>query len=408
MSNELLISEFRKKILSLERVDLFDYLEAIPEFAPLVKTEQNPKHHAEGNVLIHTNMAMSCAYTFIHNIHNYSFFPALKPSQLLNIYVGTLLHDFGKPTATFLKEPGKLVAYNHETIGLPFARDFMRKYFPEFGFARREWILNLVENHMKARDVCKEGKLSTIRRFSLDVNTAEMFGVAVADSYGRIVKDEPSLDGWERLYIKRMKEENLLNNFFELPFDSTQLNNFEYKNLLWKVLFEGWSYEDSKQVEKVKQLMALPPFQIIMLVGAPGSGKTSYRTKLYPHVPVICMDDERLRLCGNELDMTKNVEVFNNCFGRLCAAMRARQSIVWDATNIDRKYRRKLLDVVRKAGALIEMVYFDIPLEVLQARNAGRSKVVPDFVVEGFYKRLVSPKSYEYDVLRVVDEKTRV
>jgi putative nucleotidyltransferase with HDIG domain len=394
------IQDFHDKLIRVEPIDLFNYVDVIPELLTLQGCDQNPNHHFEGNVLTHTNMALAKAYEFCCQLNT-------DPRSIVkrqNIYLGTLMHDLGKPDATFMKGD-KLVAYNHETIGVPYAREFLRKYFPEFGFGRREWIISLVEYHMRAREIAKEAKLAPLRRFSLDVDTSEMYWVAMADSLGRTVPPGGDLKmEWSPLYLKRMQEEGIYGKQYEIP-DNADLNQFEYKNLLWKVLFGNRSDSDPKVRQDVHNLMK-KPFQIIITAGAPGSGKTTYRKTLYPDIQTICMDDERERLCGTAHDQTRNQEVFDNCYGRLRKALLAKENVIWDSTSADRKMRRRIIDLARCQGALIEFVYFDIPLEILQARNAARDRVTPPRVVESFYRRLAAPKPYEYDVLRVVDERT--
>ena len=112
---------FQEKILNLEPVDLFEYIEQFPEFVDLEKTPQSAKWHSEGNVLIHTNMVMEKAREIALRMVN--------KDDGISIYLGGLLHDFGKPEATIVGPDGKCPAHGHEGMGVWKAREFLRKNF---------------------------------------------------------------------------------------------------------------------------------------------------------------------------------------------------------------------------------------------------------------------------------------
>jgi len=393
---------FQEKILKLEPVNLFEYYDEFPEFRALHKTDQSPKWHAEGDVLTHTNMAIKEALSYAHALAEASG----NIQDGISVYLGTLMHDFGKPQATFEKE-GRLVAYGHESIGVSVARDFLRKNFPQFGYARREWLLSLVEFHGHPKRMIKDGSSNIkFKKLSLDVNTKQVYCLEQADFRGREAKDiKTSLN-----YLYKFKDKciamNLWDTKYEIP-NSRFMSQHVYANLRWRILFNHAKEDDKKTVLNTLRLMGKPPLELMIMMGAPGSGKTTHRETIYPHIETICMDEERKRLCGTENDMSKNAEVYDNCFKAFCDNMKARKNTIWDATSTSRKGRKRIIDVARRLGAQVSIVTFDIPLDVLLKRNAGRVKRVPDDIVKKFYHQIQSPKSYEYDRLLVVDENVK-
>jgi len=105
-------------------------VEEIPELADLEVTPQSPRFHAEGNVGIHTRMAVEAC-------------PQESDPDLVWI---ALLHDIGKPQTTEHRGGEKITAYGHDRVGAELAeRILARLGMPE---SRRERIVWAVRNHM--------------------------------------------------------------------------------------------------------------------------------------------------------------------------------------------------------------------------------------------------------------------
>jgi putative nucleotidyltransferase with HDIG domain len=391
---------FQERILNLEPVNLFDYShEQFPIFADLEKTMQSPKWHSEGNVLIHTNMVMEKALALAKQFDN---------KQVgINVYLGGLLHDFGKPETTIVTADGKYPAHGHEGAGVWRAREFLREHFPMFGYARREWILSLVEYHGHPKRMAKDGSDDLrFNKLSLEVDTEEVYNVEVADFTGRIGESADTALQYLEDFKRKCEELDIWGKPYLIP-NTQDLSHLAYKMILWNVLNSGMKVDSKRVPEIIRLADKQPPFELRILIGAPGSGKTTYTDTLFPHVKKISMDDERARL-GDIMDMSKNQEVYELCLGKLHEAMKARENVIWDATSVSRKLRKNLINTARKYGAHVSMVVFDLPLEEILRRNTSRERVVPESVVIDYYKRLQSPKPYEYDRLLVVNENTKV
>ena len=388
------------KIMNIEPIDLFEYKDQFPILQLLSECPQDKKWHSEGDVLIHTNMVLEVARELCKDIPR-------QPDKI-NVYLGALMHDFGKPLTTFEKYPGKLVAYGHEGVGMTAARRFLRDNF-DFDLLRREYILSLVEFHGHPKRMMKDkSKDNKFLKLSLDVNTHQVHAVEIADFKGRIGESaDVALQMLENFKLK-CKDMGIWNRHYIIP-NSAEYSTLLYSLLRWDILNHNLKLDtDSgkRRFDTLSKLADKEPFELMIMVGTPGSGKTTHAETVYSHVNRISMDDERLKICGDINDMSKNQEVYDNCFSRLRDNMRNRVNTIWDSTSVGRKLRKRLIEMARQHGAMISIIYFDLSFDEVMRRNKGRDRIVPDDVIKKFYSSMEFPKSYECERLLIVNEKT--
>jgi predicted kinase len=193
---------------------------------------------------------------------------------------------------------------------------------------------------------------------------------------------------------------------------ATHLDNASYSLARWNILMED-APESQDTYDEAREMMGkpIPPFQLMLMVGAPGSGKTTIREQLqkqYPTLKVLSMDDRRKEICGDVHDQSKNGQIFGWQERELRKAMKERQTVLVDATNPTRKLRKTLWRIARENGALCSAIYFDLKLETLLARNAAREKRVPDDVVKRFYNAQQFIHPVEADMIRIVTEADKI
>lgn len=145
--------------------------------------------------------------------------------------------------------------------------------------------------------------------------------------------------------------------------------------------------------------------RIVVAVGLPGSGKSAF---LPPSA--LSSDRVRLLLLGDETDQTNNAQVFLTLRRLVADSLRENPVTYVDATNLTRGERRQWIALGREHGASVEALYFDVPLAVCKARNAARSRVVPERVLDLMAARLVPPSVEEgfsrVEVLTPLPEKS--
>ena len=119
----------------------------------------------------------------------------------------------------------------------------------------------------------------------------------------------------------------------------------------------------------------------MMMVGVVASGKSTFAqnlksmlTKMGQSTMVISSDEIRESVFGDINDQTHNEEVFkemarriNNCVDKM--------NIIVDATNINVKSRRSLLDVVRNRDEVTKVAYVMTTPVAVCIRQIGRAHV---------------------------------
>jgi predicted kinase len=118
--------------------------------------------------------------------------------------------------------------------------------------------------------------------------------------------------------------------------------------------------------------------KLILLVGPPGSGKSTYRNNLGNEYYSVSQDEQ-----GKEGHM----KVFN-------LALSLKEDIVVDRMHFDKKQRNRYLDPARKAGYEIEIVVFHVPRQIcfdriMERENHptinGKKVIENSDKTEGFY-----------------------
>ena len=139
--------------------------------------------------------------------------------------------------------------------------------------------------------------------------------------------------------------------------------------------------------------MPLPPdyrSRIVVLVGLPGSGKSTYLERR--RLPALSSDAIRSLLADSESDQTVHGRVFLTLRYLLHHRIAIGRPVTYiDATHLTRQERKPYLQLGRLYGCPVEALFFDVPLEVCQERNRRRNRVVPDEAMARMAAKLVPP-----------------
>ena len=143
----------------------------------------------------------------------------------------------------------------------------------------------------------------------------------------------------------------------------------------------------------------MPKF--IMMVGLPASGKSTYAHNL--HMPVVSSDEIRKAFGYSQKEHDKT---FKEVRLQIHLLAQSGKSFVYDATNLHRKYRMQILDIVSAYDPdyTCECIVMATPFLECKNRNAERTKdKVPDEVLEKMLRYFQVPSCYEgWDKVEIV------
>lgn len=135
--------------------------------------------------------------------------------------------------------------------------------------------------------------------------------------------------------------------------------------------------------------------KLYMLIGLPGSGKTSWandHADAY-NAKVMSSDAFRRLVCGSEEDQTRNNEVFakmNDCVATLLENGR---DVIYDATNLTRKNRERTMKYINYKVKNVEYtaLIFTTPIEICKVNNQKRTRQVPGKVYDRMLRQFEMP-----------------
>ena len=123
-------------------------------------------------------------------------------------------------------------------------------------------------------------------------------------------------------------------------------------------------------------VIRLPASALVLLVGASGSGKSTFAARHFDADAVVSSDGLRRILSGDESDQRNNHLVFDRLHRWVEARLAAGLLAVVDATNTDWIGRATLIRLAQRHQRPAIAIVFDLPLEVCLGRSATRPRTV--------------------------------
>ena len=128
---------------------------------------------------------------------------------------------------------------------------------------------------------------------------------------------------------------------------------------------------------------------LVVLVGPAGAGKSTFAARHFAPDEVLSSDRYRAMIAGDEADQAATKAAFGRLHRDLATRLFRGRLTVVDATSLEPGARRALLLRASRAGVPATAIVFDLPNEVVLARNAARRpRVVDEAVVRRHLARL--------------------
>jgi predicted kinase len=331
-------------------------------------TPQDPVHHAEGDVWIHTRMVLEalCAMPA---------WRALDAEAREIVYLASLLHDVAKPRCTRTEHDGRITSRGHSASGAILARRILwRMSVP---FLAREAICALVRYHQAPFFLIeKDDAARSARAISQRARCDHLALVAEADARGRHCADAGRLLDNTALFRELCAETGCLREPAAFPSAHARVlylrgdtNDPHYR-----------PHEDFRA-------------EVVLMSGLPGTGKDAWVRANLDGWPVVSLDQIRGELEVDPADAQGEVIARARDLAR--EHLRAGRRFVWNATNLSKQLRTTVGNVFFDYGARVRVVYVEVPETVLRAQNRGRNAAVPDAVVERLLDRWEVPEPGE-------------
>lgn len=353
----------------------FDWVKAM-ENVP-----QDPRHHAEGDVAIHTRMVLSA-------LVQQDEWQTLDPQRQEILWAAALLHDVEKRSTTQTDENGRISSPGHARKGELTARQILYSEVPT-PCALREQIASLVRLHglplwLLERPSPERQLLAAAMR----VDTRLLATLARADMAGRFCDDKQEMFDRIDLFTLFCQEQQCWG----------EARTFSSAHSRWHWLthpgsapdFEPWIKDD---------------FEVILLSALPGMGKDSYVREHCQGMAMVSLDDIRRRYGVSPGDPTATGRIVQQAKEEARVLLRRKTPFVWNATNITRQLRTQLITLFTAYGARVKIVYLEVPWQQWKKQNANREHAVPENVLQRMAAKLEVPQPDEAHVVeyRVVN-----
>ena len=324
---------------------------------------QDPVHHGEGDVRVHTAMVVE-ALVADESWRN------MDAQARRIVFWAAVLHDIGKP-ATTREEDGRITSRGHSRRGELMARSLLWRLGADM--REREHIAALIGHHLVPFFLLeRDDPLKLAARISLRTRCDWLALLARADATGRISPDQQRILDAVALFEEFARDASCLDAPFAFASDHSRFQYFlkDGRDPAYE------AYDDTR-------------LTAVLLSGLPAAGKDTWIAQHLAGMPVVSLD--RLR---SELGIAHGKpqgQVVQLARERAREHLRGARDFVWNATNLTRQTRGSLMQLFADYGARVRIVHLEAPADHLFTRNAARDDVVPQAVIENMLERWEMP-----------------
>src|SRR5581483_9459495 len=130
-------------------------------------------------------------------------------------------------------------------------------------------------------------------------------------------------------------------------------------------------------------VIRLPDPCLVVLVGAPGAGKTHWASQWFAAEQIVSSDKLRAVVGLGEHDQRASKDAFAVLDLIVERRLKRKLTTVIDSTALERERRAAYIAKARAAKVPVFAVVFDTPDDVCRARNRQRPQAVPSKILTG-------------------------
>jgi predicted kinase len=343
----------------------FDWVRVMQE------VPQDPRHHAEGNVALHTRLVLQ-------SLLELPDFSQLSAQEQEILWASALLHDVEKYSTTVIEPDGQITAHGHARKGAQTSRQLLYRDIST-PFLIRELIVALVRYHgLPLWILEKPDPLKALIKASMEIDMKWLGLLARADVLSRSCNDKADLLYRVDCFEEFCKEHDCWGH--TRPF-ATPHARMHY-------LQQVDGHPDYVPFDS-------PEMEVILLSGLPGAGKDLYIKNHFPEWPVVSLDQLRIKMKVAPTDKTGNGQVIQASKEMARVFLRAKKSFVWNATNITGLMRAQLIELFTSYKAAVRIVYLEVPYTRLKQQNKNREAVVPANALDKLIRKWEVPARWE-------------
>lgn len=137
--------------------------------------------------------------------------------------------------------------------------------------------------------------------------------------------------------------------------------------------------------------------RIIVMCGLPGSGKSTYLSKIrhQAQTVVICPDDYREALTGRKFFAPAEEAVWSAVKVTVRVLAKNGYNVYIDATNTSVGQRAQWIKIAQELYVLAKCIVFKTSIEECKERNSKREFPVPDDIIDRMYAKFETPSTEE-------------
>jgi len=116
---------------------------------------------------------------------------------------------------------------------------------------------------------------------------------------------------------------------------------------------------------------------LIALSGLPGTGKSFLGQKLAERLPIIILESDSMRKTlfpQPTYHWGESARLFRACYNLIEQLLKQKIAVLFDATNLSERYRKRLFKIARRNNAKFVLVRVKAPREVVRQRLFMRDK----------------------------------